>query len=343
MSNLWFVTPVYRRFYLTKVCLEQRRRMIDALPFEAHQVVIGDDENLDVARELGFDIVEHDNSFVSAKFNAGYRHALAQGATHCMPIGSDSWLHPSVFQAASPTRRRPGLEDRKAMGIVGLSSFSPNGLDRIDLAIKYPAGFGVGMIYPAHALSATHLRGNAAAPDLHRGIDNSTWARVGKGRVQIEFLPYRPYRYINFHSTEDSITDFKQLRSGHRYTASDEGADPFEPLRELYDDDLIEDMERYYALRSLQVFLTGVDPVFFNPNAPRRRKRYPYLDRRPTSSGGMKLAGVATRYPRVDKRGRPMGKTEFEAREYRKIAKRRGITLTREEELAYRFDQVLEG
>lgn len=331
MTSLWFVTPVYRRFYLTKVCLEQRRRLLDALPFEARQVIIGDDENLDVARELGFDVVERDNRYVGAKFNAGYRHAVNQGATHCMPIGSDSWLHPDTFSG--------DLDVKEAFGIVGLSSFSPDGQERVDLQIRYPAGFGVGMVYPAWAVAARSLNGHAARPDLQRGIDNSTWARVGKGKVKINFMEPRHWHYINFHSTEDSITDFRLLQRSSKRVRVYDSDDPFGPLRELYDADLIEDMERYYALRSLQVFLTGKVPVFYNPHQ-RTRRQYPYLKQRQPQSGGMKMDGVANRYPRVDARGRPCAKTDAEAREYRALAKRRGITLTREEELAYRFDQA---
>lgn len=334
MTSLWFVTPVYRRFHLTRICLEQRRRLLEALPFEARQVIIGDDENLDVARDLGFDIVEKDNKYVASKFNAGYRYACENGATHCMPIGSDSWLHPSTFEGED-------FEGKDARGIVGLSSFSPDGQERADLEIRYPAGFGVGMIYPAYALMAKNLRGEPAQPFIQRGIDNSTWDRVGRGKLRITFMEPRHWTYINFHSTEDSITDFRLLqRSQKRVRVYAEDEDAFGPLRSLYDADLIEQMETYYALRALQVFLTGEHPVFSNPH--QRKRTYPRIEQRPPQSGGKKLAGVASRYPQIDARGRPKGKTEFEKREYRALMKRRGLTLTRDEEIAYRFDQARE-
>lgn len=339
------MTPVYRRFYLTKVCLEQRARMIERLPFEAHCVVIGDDENLDVARELGFDIVEKDNQYVAAKFNAGYRHAVASGATHCMPIGSDSWLHESVFGRVGPNQRHAGPVERKALGIVGLSSFSPDGQERVDLSVKYPAGFGVGMVYPAFAVAAKRYGGEAAEPTRQRGIDNSTWARVGRGQVQIEFLPYQAHRYINFHSTEDSITDFIKLRTASNRTLELAREDTFGPLRELYDADLIEDMERYYALRSLQIFLTGRTPEFFNPHQ-RVRRRYPYVAGR---NGGTTPyeGGKPSRYPNIGLRnsGKGVSKAALQPREYEKIAdrrsrKERGLPLSRDEEIAERFDRA---
>jgi hypothetical protein len=299
--------------------------------------VIGDDENLDVAARLGFETVERDNKYVATKFNVGYKHAYEQGATHCMPIGSDSWIHESIFEDEEFVKG-------KALGIVGLSSFSPDGQERVDLGIKYPAGFGVGMVYPADAVRARALNGMAAAPTLQRGIDNSTWARVGRGQVPIRFMETKHFRYINFHSTEDSITDFDHLRRSSKRMLGYETEDSFEPLRPLYGRKQIRDMERYYALRALQVFLTGENPTFYNPHI-RARRPYPYVAERAPQSGGRKLDGVVNRYPKVGERGRPrMDPGERNPRQdaavARRLAKLRGVPLTREEEMAYRFDQA---
>jgi hypothetical protein len=334
---LWFVTPVYKRFHLTKVCLEQRARMIERLPFKAQCVVVGDDENLDVARDLGLEVVEKDNTYIGRKFNAGYLHAVQHGATHCMPIGSDSWLHEDVFQSAKFTKRG-------GISIVGLSSFSPNGLERADMAIKYPAGFGVGMIYPAHAVAAENLGGKAADPKRQRGIDNSTWERVGKGKVRLKFLEYQPYLYINFHSTEDSITDFRLLRKAKNRVRVYDDQDPFGPLLDLYDHDLIEDLKTLYALRSLQVFLTGEEPQFYSEKQPMTRRRYPYIQNRPVPVGYLNDA-KPSRYPNVGLRGTSGSKITMQPRDYeaiknRKRKKRLGIPMDRDEELALRFDEA---
>ena len=56
MGALYFITPAFRRYELTAVCLEQHQRVIDELAksgIEAHQVVVADDENLDIARSRG--------------------------------------------------------------------------------------------------------------------------------------------------------------------------------------------------------------------------------------------------------------------------------------------------
>jgi hypothetical protein len=328
---LWFVTPVWRRFYLTKNCLEQRARLLERLPFEAHQVVVGDDENLEIARGLGFDTVEMDNQYVGRKFNAGYRHAVAAGATHCMPIGSDSWLHESIFEEAQWSARR-------AVGIVGLSSFSPDGLERVDMAIKYPAGFGVGMVYPAHAVAATSLRGEASDPKKNRGIDNSTWARVGKGKVQIRFLPAQHHRYINFHSVDESITDFRLLKASKNRVRIHDAADPFACLDSLYDADLIEGLKRMYALRALEVFCTGVKPTFV-PRFGRLGRQYPNIKAR----GGTvpPRDRDPARYPNIALRGRgAKPPVDYDKIEERLERVRRGIPLSRDEEISLRFDMA---
>src|ERR1035437_1174260 len=93
-SGLWFVTPAWGRFEIVAVCLEQRARVIAELAadgIEAHQVVIADDENLDIARALGADVVESPN-VVARKFNDGMEYAGKHGADWIVPIGSDSWI-----------------------------------------------------------------------------------------------------------------------------------------------------------------------------------------------------------------------------------------------------------
>lgn len=266
---LYFVTPVYQRFALTRACLLQRRELLDALPF-ARQVIVGDDANLDVARELGFDVVEYPNDRgVGGKFNSGYRHAIRKrDATHVMPIGSDSWLHPDALANAPWTARG-------ALGLVGLSSVSPWGDERIDLRIKYPAGFGVGMVYPAFAIE----QGGGAAPERNSGIDTSTWQRCGRGRVQIEFLKTVDQGYVNFHSPKESITDYYAVRGTHRrhLTTNEAWAD----LEDRYGPVNVRNVQEVYAAHALGVFFSGTRPK--RSEAVRARKTPGRSGRLPTA------------------------------------------------------------
>jgi len=103
--SLWFVTPAYQRFELTAVCLEQRNRVIAELAkhgIEAHQVVIADDENLDIARALGAATIECPNTedgrvILGRRWNLGTQFAAREGAEWLVQIGSDSWITTDYF------------------------------------------------------------------------------------------------------------------------------------------------------------------------------------------------------------------------------------------------------
>lgn len=97
MPSLWLVTPVYGREALTRVCLEQRAWLLGRLAglgVEAHQVVVGDDANLDTAREHGFFVLECPN-VLGLRINTGFEFACREGAADYVIFnGSDSWLLP---------------------------------------------------------------------------------------------------------------------------------------------------------------------------------------------------------------------------------------------------------
>lgn len=97
--KVWLVTPAWGRERVTDVVLAQRawlRGTLAQAGVELGCVVIADDENLDVARNHGFDTIEMEN-MLGAKINAGFAHAKRQGADWVSFVGSDDWLHPSMF------------------------------------------------------------------------------------------------------------------------------------------------------------------------------------------------------------------------------------------------------
>lgn len=98
--NVWLVTPAWQRFNISRLVLAQRARLRDALPagVTVNCVVIADDENLDIAREFGFDTIELPNDGLGRKVNAGFAYALECGADLVAFIGSDDWLHPDLFE-----------------------------------------------------------------------------------------------------------------------------------------------------------------------------------------------------------------------------------------------------
>jgi glycosyltransferase involved in cell wall biosynthesis len=99
--NIWLVSPAWRRFAVTELALAERRWLCDELTsrgLSAHGVIVGDDDNLEIAEHYGFDRVEFPNDRgLGAKFNAGFKHALDNGADYVIHIGSDDWVHPDFF------------------------------------------------------------------------------------------------------------------------------------------------------------------------------------------------------------------------------------------------------
>lgn len=187
MSGLWFVTPAWRRFELTAVCLEQRRRVIETLAaagVEAHCVVVADDDNLDIARGLGFDVVEQDNEWLGRKFNDGIEYAARQGASRIIPIGSDSWIDPAYFLPL-PTRRFT----------VTSSLYSVVRADRM-AELKIDDAKGVGpYIIPRHAFMRSRFR--PAKDEITHGVDSSTVKGIGI-RLNWRRHDVHPFQYVGF-------------------------------------------------------------------------------------------------------------------------------------------------
>ena len=120
--NVWFVSPAWRRFAVTRLALAERRWLCDELAARghtAHSVVVADDDNLDIAREYGFDTVELGNGDLGERFNAGYRYAAENGADIFVHIGSDDWVHPDVFNILDTVDiTRPGEPEFGATPVV---------------------------------------------------------------------------------------------------------------------------------------------------------------------------------------------------------------------------------
>lgn len=95
------VSPAWRRFAVTRLALAQRAHLCGVLAGRGHEatsVIVADDDNLDIASELGFHTVERDNEFLGRRFNDGVEWACRQWeADVVVTIGSDDWMHPDCF------------------------------------------------------------------------------------------------------------------------------------------------------------------------------------------------------------------------------------------------------
>lgn len=228
--TIWFVTPAYRRFDLTAVCLDQRVdviRKLAAAGVEARCVVIADDANLDLARERGFDTVESPN-VVSDKFNDGMQYAGEHGAEWIVPIGSDSWIDPVFFLGLHRGMTRTSqwychvTADR--LGQARIRRVSGAGPYVLHRSLLEPGGF------------------RPATPGLMRHVDSATLAGLAQPPV---FRPFHrhPFQYIGFRG-EPHITSYQSLMK--RWGVS-EHTDPWAILARHYPVELVDRARRAVA------------------------------------------------------------------------------------------------
>lgn len=242
MIELWFVTPAYRRFELSELCLDQRRRLCEELAphgIAATCVVVADDENLEIARAYGFEAVQRPNKWLGMKFAAGHHAALAGGATHVMPIGSDSWMHSELLLQMP-------FHDDACTGSTRLATLRADGLERLDLELAYAAGFGVATLYPRAAMLGERY---PCAPYISRGCDTSTWNRTARERgLEIDFAFAHELEYTDFKSYDIQTTSYDVLKARHAHEAV-VGDAAIDGLRIAYDVDLVDRLRAIYSGR----------------------------------------------------------------------------------------------
>jgi hypothetical protein len=234
-TGIWFVTPAWQRFKMTAVCLEQRRRVIaelEAHGIEAHQVVIADDENLDIARGLGAEVVERDNDMVGRKFNDGMEYAGQHGAEWVVPIGSDSWIASDYFLDLDPD---PAVTRTSEAYCVVM----PHRLAQLWVSpqkLDWSAGpyvFHRSLLEPA---------GFRPSAENSRMVDTSTIAGIvaATGRpIGWQTRTVHPFQYVGFR-VEPLMTSYGSLRK--RWGVSE--VEPWGTLRRYYPADLVEQARR---------------------------------------------------------------------------------------------------
>jgi glycosyltransferase involved in cell wall biosynthesis len=220
MDDLWFVTPAYRRYELSAVCLEQRRRVITELALHgitAECVVISDDDNLDIARSLDFHVVERDNRWLGRKFNDGIQYALSRGAAWIVPIGSDDWIDPPYLW---PLPFGPARTSHL---------YAPVEAERLALiTIPTPAGAGPRVLH--RNLFKVE---RPARERLRRGFDKSLME--GLGDFTWEYRDLHPLQYVGFRG-ELHITLYSKIL---RARGGVERPDPWALLASKYPSDLV--------------------------------------------------------------------------------------------------------
>jgi hypothetical protein len=242
--ELWLVTPAFQRLAMTAVCLRQRRELCDALSdagIAATCVVVANDENLELAAELGFHTVEVNNSWLGRKFSAGYKYALARGATHLMPIGSDSWMDPAVVLALD-------LSLPVLWGTERLTSVRPDGQERLELRFRNTIGFGIASVYPRASMADVPY---PCAPNIKRGCDTSTYNRTARAKgMETRYSDVHPHEYTDFKSPDVQVTKYDVLKARWRRNTvkSVTGDEVFDGLVPTYGAELVAELRGVYGL-----------------------------------------------------------------------------------------------
>jgi hypothetical protein len=239
---IWFVIPAHGRLEKTAACLRQLKRTCETLKDDygltASAVVVADDENLDVARDLGFAALSRDNEPLGRKWNDGYQYACWNGeADYVVPLGSDDWIDPVI------------LTDLPGPGEIRchrLSAIVREDGERISpLKIWYDGGDGV-RIFPRQVLERVKFR--PAEDSRNRAIDTSIMHNLR--RFNHGNLP--PLRY--FDASYWQIVDWKtpgdQLNAYHACYAyqCEPERDTWETLKDRYPADALDEMRSVYGL-----------------------------------------------------------------------------------------------
>lgn len=207
MTSISLVSPAWGRFDVTRLVLTQRRWLAAELAprgVDVRSVIVADDDNLDIARELGFETVEMDNRGLGGKFNAGFRYAASQGADWLVHVGSDDWVHPDWFlPLLNPLEPKPVLAGRQLAFVDLLSGRLTRGR----------LGGSVGAIpwaFPREVLERVGFE--PIRPSRMRGIDGDLLRGLRSAGVKAEWVFHDPsdVARVDFKS-DTNINTFQSL------------------------------------------------------------------------------------------------------------------------------------
>lgn len=258
---LWLVTPVHGREALTRIIFEQRARMLNELwarGIETYQLVVGDDGNLDTAREHGFEVLERPN-ILGFKVNEGFEWACTTGGADAVAYcGSDDW-HLADYFAALP---EPGR-----MKTCSLQAFVPPTGDRL-VVIRGDSPYGHAPWIISRELLDTCAH-RPADDTAMSAVDGSIVTGLHNGaRARLEPMPVRErrlalkrlyefdteadrLRMVDFKGGAEQITPWERV-VGTKRPRHFETRHPFDELARRYPADLCERMESFYATQEAQ-------------------------------------------------------------------------------------------
>lgn len=240
MKSLWLIIPAFRRYDVSAVSFPQLARCLEELPHlgvTGRAIVIGDDRNLDLAAQHGFDTLRQTNDPLARKWNDGYEYAAEHGADYFVPCGTDDWLDPN-YLANLPTR------DTQIKASRWATSVREDGRKLLQFRVDYDGGDGIRII-PRKLLERCRFR--PAEEHRKRAIDTSVWRTLQRTTAGFEFVYAEdPLNIVQFQSVTPQLNQYAALKKRFRNRELDR---PFDVLRSRYPADLVALAEEMYLNR----------------------------------------------------------------------------------------------
>lgn len=239
MKSILLVTPAWERPELTRIMLEQRLRLTEAvrpLGVRCETVVIADDENLDIAEDLGHKTVGALN-VLGAKFNDGYEYAVEHNYDWAFHVNSDQAFDPALIAAIAkaPTDRIVTMSHLSAVNATG---------ERF-IAYRNPV-----RAMQAFPLKLLRRNPRPCAEHIMSGCDRSTYEGVARANhgAKEQRVRVGPLETIQFES-EVQMTGWERHVGIARNSGAREWKVPWDLLAQTYGPELIEDMQSFYEVR----------------------------------------------------------------------------------------------
>lgn len=222
--NIWLVSPAWRRYDVTRLALAERRWLCEVLAargWTANSVVVADDDNQQIARELGFHTLEMPNTDLGEKFNAGYLYAASHGADVVVHIGSDDWLHPDALTILDRVDLTTHPEFDTEVGVavwsIGPTVAALRRLTLVDLVrgvaqrCQVKGSYGcIPWLVPRPALSPSGY--SPIQPGFMRGIDGALVRGMGHD-INWIFQEHAPAGWCVDFKTHTNITPYNAIAS----------------------------------------------------------------------------------------------------------------------------------
>ena len=238
--KLLLVTPVFRRFHLTRLMLEHRVKTFEIAEqsgIKCQCVCIGDHENVELAEHLGFVGIKAEN-VLGAKYNDGHQFAVDSGYDVSFHCNSDQVFDPQLLVelANSPLN--------KPINTTWLTAVHPMG----NRAVSYQDKDNWAMTaYPVNLLRKNP---RPCEEGIMRLCDSSTRHGV---------LSASPELAGQSHTVEVGPLETIQFESGFQltpwknnyYRALKDGKNeypvPWSSIAELHGQDLVNTMREFYG------------------------------------------------------------------------------------------------